>query len=50
MLKHTLLHPGLLSALASSGHGGQVLLADGNYPYTTIKHPQAEVVDRKSVV
>ena len=44
MLKHTLLHPGLLSALASSGHGGQVLLADGNYPYTTIKHPQAEVV------
>jgi L-fucose mutarotase len=44
MLNHALLHPQLLAALASSGHGGQILLADGNYPYTTIKHPQAEVV------
>ena len=41
MLNYTLLHPQLLAALASSGHGGQLLLADGNYPYTTIKQPQA---------
>lgn len=44
MLNHALLHPQLLAALARSGHGGQILLADGNYPYSTIKHPQAEVV------
>lgn len=44
MLNHRLLHPQLLAALAGSGHGGQILLADGNYPYTTIKPPQAEVV------
>ena len=44
MLNYSLLHPQLLAALASSGHGGQLLLADGNYPYTTIKHPQAQVI------
>lgn len=44
MLNYRLLHPPLLAALASSGHGGQLLLADGNYPYTTIRHPDAEVV------
>ena len=44
MLRYGLLHPQLLAALATSGHGGQVLLADGNYPYSTIKHPQAQVI------
>lgn len=44
MLNYTLLHPQLLGALAGSGHGGQLLLADGNYPYTTIKHPAAQVI------
>lgn len=44
MLNYTLLHPQLLTALATSGHGGQLLLADGNYPYTTIRHPQAQVI------
>jgi len=44
VLKHTLLHPQLLAALAGSGHGGQLLLADGNYPYTTIRPPHAEIV------
>lgn len=44
MLNYRLLHPQLLAALASSGHGGQLLLADGNYPYTTIRHPEAEVI------
>ena len=44
MLRYSLLHPQLLAALATSGHGGQLLLADGNYPYTTIKHPQAQVI------
>ena len=44
MLNYSLLHPPLLAALASSGHGGQLLLADGNYPCTTIRHPQAQVI------
>lgn len=44
MLKHPLLHPQLLAALARSGHGGQILLADGNYPSSTIRPPGAEVV------
>ncbi len=44
MLNYTLLHPQLLAALATSGHGGRILLADGNYPYTTIRHPQAQVI------
>ena len=35
MLRTKLLHPGLLDALASAGHGAKVLLADGNYPLAT---------------
>ncbi len=35
MLKTKLLHPQILSALASNGHGSRLLIADGNYPFTT---------------
>lgn len=35
MLKTKLLHPQILSVLASSGHGSRILIADGNYPFTT---------------
>lgn len=35
MLKTKLLHPQILSALASSGHGSRLLIADGNYPFST---------------
>lgn len=35
MLKYKLLHPQILEALASSGHGSQVLIADSNYPFNT---------------
>jgi L-fucose mutarotase len=44
MLKSKLLHPTLLNALASSGHGGMVLIADGNYPFSTRSNPRAERV------
>jgi L-fucose mutarotase len=44
MLRYTLLHPPLLAALAGSGHGGRILLADGNYPFSTIKPPHAQVI------
>ena len=35
MLKYNLLHPEILSALGSNGHGSRLLIADGNYPFTT---------------
>ena len=41
MLKTTLLHPTILEALGASGHGGKILIADGNYPFSTRAHPGA---------
>lgn len=35
MLRTRLLHPDILHALASAGHGSQVLISDGNFPHTT---------------
>jgi L-fucose mutarotase len=35
MLKSPLLHPEILSALGSAGHGAKILVADGNYPFET---------------
>lgn len=35
MLTYGLLHPEILAALGSAGHGSQVLIADGNYPFGT---------------
>ena len=44
MLKTTLLHPEILGALASNGHGARVLITDGNYPFTTGAPPAAKKV------
>lgn len=44
MLKGTLLQPQILAALARAGHRAQVLIADGNYPYSTKSNPRAEIV------
>ncbi|MCU1528527.1 MAG: RbsD or FucU transport [Frondihabitans sp.] len=44
VLRYDLLHPPLLSALGTAGHGSKILLADGNYPYLTVKNPCAQVV------
>ncbi len=41
MLKSRLIHPTILQVLASSGHGGKVLIADGNYPVGTRANPAA---------
>lgn len=41
MLKSPLLHPEMLTALASAGHGAKVLIADGNYPFSTGANPAA---------
>src|SRR4051812_43895978 len=44
MLKGRLLHPQITAALAPAGHGSKVLISDGNYPHSTTKGPNAEVV------
>src|SRR6266516_3652524 len=44
MLKYQLLHPEILQALGAAGHGAQVLIADGNYPFATRSHPSARRV------
>ncbi len=44
MLKTKLLHPEILQALGGAGHGSQVLIADGNYPFSTRSNPDAEIV------
>ena len=44
MLKHTLLHPEILHAIARAGHHGRILLADGNYPASTTLGPNATLV------
>ena len=41
MLKTKLLHPQLLSALGSIGHGSMVLIADGNFPFSSHTNPAA---------
>ena len=44
MLKTTLLHPDILRVLARAGHHAKILIADGNYPASTKRGPNAEVV------
>lgn len=44
MLRYKLIHPEILAALATAGHGSQVLIADGNYPFVTGAHPAARRV------
>ncbi len=44
MLKHRLLHPEILYAIASAGHGSKILITDGNYPASTKEGVCAETV------
>ncbi len=44
MLKHQLIHPKINEALGRAGHHAKILIADGNYPASTKKGPNAEVV------
>ena len=44
MLTTTLLHPEILRVLAQSGHHAKVLIADGNYPASTKRGPNAQIV------
>ena len=42
MIRYPLIHPELLGALGTAGHGSKILLADGNYPHTTGTAPAAK--------
>ncbi|MCX7427283.1 MAG: RbsD/FucU family protein [Planctomycetia bacterium] len=44
MLKTKLLHPEILGVLGQAGHGSAVLIADGNYPFSTGSPVMAEKV------
>ena len=44
VLKHELIHPKINEVLARSGHHALILIADGNYPASTKKGPNAELV------
>ena len=44
MLKHQLIHPKINEVLARAGHHSKILIADGNYPASTKRGPNAEVV------
>jgi len=44
MLKHQLLHPTISEVLGRAGHHATILIADGNYPASTKKGPNAELV------
>ncbi len=44
MLKHKLIHPEIVEALAAAGHGAKVLIADANYPSSTEFGENSQVV------
>ena len=44
MLKLPVLHPEILSSLASAGHLSRVLISDGNYPHNHAPNPRAKIV------
>jgi L-fucose mutarotase len=44
VLKFPLLHPEILQALGRAGHGSQILIADGNYPFSTTLGPRSTLV------
>jgi L-fucose mutarotase len=44
MLKGKLIHPEILGALGTLGHGSKILIADGNYPLGTRLAPDAHAV------
>lgn len=44
MLKTDLIHPEILRVLARAGHHSRILIADGNYPASTKRGGNAELV------
>ena len=44
MLRHLLIHPQINAVLGRAGHHARILIADGNYPASSKKGPNAEQV------
>ena len=44
MLKHQLVHPQINAVLGRAGHHSKILIADGNYPASTKRGPNAELI------
>lgn len=44
MLTSDLIHPPLIGALAAAGHGTRILIADGNFPYSSHSNTAAETI------
>ena len=44
MLKHQLIHPKINEIIGRAGHHSLILIADGNYPASTKKGPNGELV------
>lgn len=44
MLKHQLIHPEINAILGRAGHHGKILIADGNYPASSMLGPRAQLV------
>ena len=44
MLRHRLIHPKINEILGRAGHHARILIADGHYPASTKKGPNAEVI------
>lgn len=44
MLKHKLIHPEINAVLGRAGHHSKILIADGNYPASTKRGPNAELI------
>lgn len=44
MLRHKLIHPQINEIIGRAGHHAKILIADGNYPASTKKGPNAELI------
>ena len=44
MLRHRLIHPKINEVIGRAGHHAKILIADGNYPSSSKRGPNAEVV------
>ena len=44
MLKHQLIHPKINEVIGKAGHHSLILIADGNYPASSKRGPNAELV------
>lgn len=44
MLKHQLIHPEINAIIGAAGHHSKILIADGNYPSSSKKGPNAKLV------